>query len=140
LSWELHSETAAKYAWNSHLTPFAALTPVEKQSIPRFLAALFQGVAFWNTNADFRAVAALIHEVVHWLQDTSTGTGHRDFLTRRHGIGVAFNCLKQAADALASNESLSARVLRGVAIDQLSTLASESPESDPSQLTRIDKH
>ena len=115
LRFELHSGDSATYVWSSHLARFAALTPVEKKSVPKFLASISNGVAVWETPAEFRAFATMVHEVAHYFQDLTTGIGTWDFLKRRDNLRTRLSYLRAAQEKQAIGETRLMRSLISMA-------------------------
>lgn len=96
MSFALHSGSSGTYVWSSHIARFASLTPVEKQSIPKFLASFSNQVAPWHTPAEFRAFVTMVHEIAHYFQDLTTGVGIWDFLKQRQRAAESFGFLREA--------------------------------------------
>ena len=81
----LSNGATGHYEWGSLVVFFDA--PVSARTLPNVLAGFAQGVALWETAAEFRATVALMHETVHYLQDALTGVGYWDYLVRRDTTG-----------------------------------------------------
>jgi hypothetical protein len=79
---ELHVQNMGVYRWGSLLPEFGALSEARAQDFPRNLTSMIAGVGNWDTPVEFRAWAALSHELVHYLQDLTTGIGHWDHKVR----------------------------------------------------------
>ena len=133
LPFELHSGTSATYAWSSHVARFATLTPVERKAIPKFLGSISSGVAVWESAAEFRAFATLVHEVVHYFQDLTTGMGTWDFLKRRENAAQSLWFLREAQGQQARGNIRSVRDMFSLAQDKVKELNSKCvyvPTSD----------
>ncbi len=70
------------YQWGSLIPQFRLLSPAKAQDFPRSLASLITRSGNWKSPAEFRIWACLSHELTHYLQDLTTGIGHRDHVTR----------------------------------------------------------
>jgi hypothetical protein len=125
MSFELHSGASGTYVWSSHVTRFASLTPVEKQSIPKYLASFIEGVAPWHTAAEFRAFVTMVHEVAHYFQDLTTGMGMWDFLKQRDNAAKYFGFLREAKAMEDCGELVLMRLLVSQAQDLVGKLSSE---------------
>jgi hypothetical protein len=75
----------ASYKWGSCYTTFA-LAPVHNNILVQTGAGLSAEAAPWDTAGEFRAVAAYLHELVHYLQDVQTGVGHWDYCAREANL------------------------------------------------------
>lgn len=65
---------------------FGLAVSLHKRSLPEFLASVSTEIGRWQNEAAFRTYVAFQHEVVHYLQDITTGVGHWDFLVMREWI------------------------------------------------------
>jgi len=91
------------YRWGSLLPEFGALSQARAQDFPRNLVSLSERMGAWSTPVEFRAWACLSHELVHYLQDLTTGVGHWDHRVREEArprlLGAAkFLCKSRLVD------------------------------------------
>jgi hypothetical protein len=82
----LRAASLAHYNWGSLLPRFSARAPLTTRSLPEFVSQMNQEVGVWKTEAQFRGFIAFHHEVVHYLQDLTTGIGHWDYLIQRQRV------------------------------------------------------
>jgi hypothetical protein len=78
----LDASSVASYLWGSSLSRYP-LAAVDRHTLVEVLAHESGGHQGWTTPALFRERTSFIHEMVHYLQDISTGIGHWDHLARR---------------------------------------------------------
>ena len=83
MRFDLNSRSLAEYHWGTLFCRFSPAAPVERRTFFTILSALAAGAAPWHSEHEFRACAALLHELVHLAQDLATGIGHADFVTQR---------------------------------------------------------
>jgi hypothetical protein len=83
---QLNAGVLAHYRWGSLLPRFGLAVDIHKRSLPEFLACVSREIGSWRTEIAFRTYVAFQHEVVHYLQDVTTGIGHWDFLVMRKWI------------------------------------------------------
>ena len=79
----LSSQSLAYYSWGTQtlwFSPFAAVTRRSPMLVLASIAAA--GVGSWESEAEFRQTVSLLHELVHYAQDISTGVGHWDYVQR----------------------------------------------------------
>lgn len=81
MRFDLNSPAVAQYHWGTLFCQFSPAAPVQRHTFVKVLASLAAGRAPWQSDEDFRACVALLHELVHLGQDLTTGLGHTDFLT-----------------------------------------------------------
>ncbi|MEK8049577.1 hypothetical protein AACH10_04935 [Ideonella sp. DXS22W] len=80
MRFDIRSPSLAQYHWSTLFCRFSPAAALPENFIFRAIAAIAQNAAPWNTEGEFRATVALLHELAHLAQDLSTGIGHWDFL------------------------------------------------------------
>jgi hypothetical protein len=91
----LHNDRYADYRWGRYKIVLHDLSGFEKPA--QFIGGLagqFQSVGNWKDEAGFRAFVSVAHEVVHYLQDLTTGVGHWDYVQRRRATERALSDLR----------------------------------------------
>jgi hypothetical protein len=91
----LHNDQYADYRWGRYRIVLHELSGFEKPA--QFIAGLagqFQSVGNWKDEAEFRAFVSVAHEIVHYLQDLTTGVGHWDYVQRRRATDRALTELR----------------------------------------------
>lgn len=79
---ELYVQDMGVYRWGSLLPEFGTLSQARAHDFAGNLVSLIEGIGNWSTPVEFRAWACLSHELVHYLQDLTTGVGHWDHKVR----------------------------------------------------------
>jgi hypothetical protein len=90
----LHDQALASYGWGTcHIALSRASVLTERRYLMEALAGFTTDTGVWANEAQFRSLAALLHESVHYQQDICTGIGHWDHIARaryRRGALTAF--------------------------------------------------
>lgn len=119
----LHADHYADYAWGRYKIVLHDQSGFEKpEQFVAGLAGQFQSVGNWTNDESFRAFVSVAHELVHYLQDLTTGVGHWDFVQRQHATQRALTDLRARTWGLDPHYTLDA----AVAATQLQAFAEAS--------------
>jgi len=119
----LHNDQYANYGWGRYRIVLNEISGFQKPA--QFIGGLagqFQSVGNWKDEAEFRAYVSVAHEVVHYLQDLTTGVGHWDYVQRQHATERALTDLRARTWGLDPHYTLDA----AVAAQQLQEFAEAS--------------
>jgi hypothetical protein len=79
----LWNDGLGHYDWGTSTIWFSPIASVYRMSPIQLFANWAQGHAAWRTDAEFRQTVAVLHELVHYQQDLTTGVGHWDYVQRK---------------------------------------------------------
>jgi hypothetical protein len=83
IGFDLQHPALASYRWGSLYTHFSWFATPTKELINQVIRMLATNTAPWKNAIELRATISFLHEIIHYLQDVSTGIGHWDFLVRQ---------------------------------------------------------
>lgn len=82
---DLKVDVVGRYRWGSLVCDFP-LAPATARTAVQAVADWASQTLHFETAAEGRAVLSLMHELVHYLQDLTTGVGHWDYVARHHAL------------------------------------------------------
>lgn len=82
----------AQYRWGSGAIRFTDISAVGRMAPAEIVTEIMKQHSIWDGDAGFRRTVTYLHELVHYLQDLTTGIGHWDFVQRQ----AAYNELMPA--------------------------------------------
>jgi hypothetical protein len=108
---DLGNGHAAAYGWGTCFSRYPTAA-VDRRTLVELLASNVAGSSGWESTADFRERTAFTHEMVHYLQDLSTGLGHWDHVQRLALVTKVFPDLSRETPGSGPRDLVAARHAR----------------------------
>jgi hypothetical protein len=108
----LWNDGLAHYRWGTSTIWFSPIAFVQRRSPVDILAASVTNSAPWRSDAEFRQTVALLHEIVHYLQDVTTGVGHWDYVQRRLAVRKLLTLARTMSHTSLKNTFFNAEINR----------------------------